>query len=81
MHIKLPEHIDEKAIEKLITALAKRIADGLVVSMEACNLQPTTRAARLAAEAAVCVLLAHEIGQEVNSNPEAVPETPAGAWR
>jgi len=76
MHIKLPEHIDEKAVEKLITAMARSIERRYIWQMDACNLQPTSRAARLAAEAAVCVLLAHEIGQEVNSDLAGVPETP-----
>ena len=75
MHIKLPKHIDEKAVEKLVWDLANRIYSQMQTSMESCNLQPTTRAARLAA-AAVCVLLAHEIGQEVNSDLAGAPETP-----
>jgi hypothetical protein len=62
--IKLPDHIQAIAIESLILALSLRI-QGTVVEIDACNLQPTSRASRLAAEAAVCVLLAHEIGQEV----------------
>ena len=65
MYIKLPKHIEAAQVENLVTALAKAIQDWLTDSMEACNLQPTSRAARLAAEAAVCVLIAHEIGQEV----------------
>jgi len=64
MHIKLPDHILAADVEKLIEALALRI-QGTTVELEACNLQPTSRPSRLAAEAAVCVLLAHEIGQEV----------------
>ncbi len=75
MYIKLPDHIRASAIEVLVTALAKVIQDGVPDAMDSCELQPTRRAARLAAEAAVCVLLAHEIGQEVNSDPVAVPET------
>jgi len=78
MHIKLPKHIDEQAVEKLIRDLANRIYANMQTSLEGCNLQPTTRAAKLAAEAAVCVLLAHEIGQEVNSDLAGVPETPVG---
>jgi hypothetical protein len=78
MHIKLPKHIDEKAVEDLINDLANRIYANMKTFMEGCNLQPTTRAAKLAAEAAVCVLLAHEIGQEVNSDLAGVPETPVG---
>jgi len=78
MYIKLPEHIDEQAVEKLITAMARSIERRYIFQMDACNLLPTSRAARLAAEAAVCVLLAHEIGLEENADPNPVPETPVG---
>ncbi len=74
MRIKLPNHIKQQAVENLIEALAKTIEFGSF-EMDQCELQPTSRAARLAAEAAVCVLLAHEIGQEINSDLEAVLET------
>jgi len=78
MHIKLPNHIRAAAVEALVTALAKTIQGGLPNAMDSCELQPTRRAARLAAEAAVCVLLAHEIGQEVNFDLAVVPETAVG---
>jgi len=70
MHIKLPDHITESNIEKLISSIAASLFYGNTEepvgwALDACDLQPTTRAAHLAAEAAVCVLLAHEIGQEV----------------
>jgi hypothetical protein len=78
MYIKLPSHIQESDVEKLIDRLDFLIRELMDEELDACNLQPTTRAARLAAEAAVCVLLAHEIGQEIgqeNSNPTPVLET------
>jgi len=63
MYIKLPNHIEDRKVEWLVTSLERWLLT--VSEVEAYNLHPTTRAARLAAEAAVCVLLAHEIGQEV----------------
>lgn len=63
MYIKLPDYIQEKDIGNLVKALADRIA-GTVVELDACNLQPTRRAVLLAAEAAVCVLIGHELPQE-----------------
>jgi len=72
MHIKLPDHVDAAAVEKLIAVLAytlrgEAIDGSVAVYLDACNLQPTSRAALLAAEAAVAVLVAHEIGQEVGT--------------
>lgn len=63
----LPEHIDEADVENLVSILHERIMDDpeLRDAFEACNLQPTNRAASLAAMSAVNVLLAHELGQEV----------------
>jgi hypothetical protein len=63
----LPEHIAPEAVEALIGTLADTLAmdPGIVDALEACHLQPTSRANWLAAQAAVIVLVMHEIGQEV----------------
>jgi len=63
----LPEPMNERAVENLVVILHERIMDDpeLRDALEACNLQPTYRAATLAAMCAVNVILAHELGQEV----------------
>ncbi len=63
----LPEHIAPGDVENLIDALAEDLAHDPVIrdALEACHLQPTSRANWLAAQAAVIVLVMHEIGQEV----------------
>lgn len=70
----LPEHVKEEAVEELIDELANYLlqAPGLKPALEACELQPTTRAAGLAARAAVLVLVAHELGQTVASGESAL---------
>jgi len=67
MHIKLPDHVPAEAAEKLITVLAytlrgEAINGSVDVYMDACHLKPTSRAAVLAAEAAVAVLVGQEAG-------------------
>ena len=76
---ELPGHIDEADLEILIHHVALMLAYDTLVSdpseeppsltklYDACNLQPTSRAAYLAAHNAVLTLLAHEIGQEVGT--------------
>lgn len=68
----LPKQIDAEAVEILIFAIEEALSDSPSIkdALEACELQPTTRANWLAASAAVHVLLAHEIGQEVGSEGE-----------
>ena len=63
----LPGHIDEADVENLVAILHERIMDDpeLRDALKACNVQPTNRAATLAAMSAVNVILAHELGQEV----------------
>lgn len=63
----LPAHIDPADVENLVATLAAALADDPVIrdALEACNLQPTSRAGWLASQAAVIVLVMHEIGQEV----------------
>lgn len=63
----LPEHIAPGDVENLIDALAEALAHDPVIAdaLEACHLQPTSRANWLAAQAAAIVLVMHEIGQEV----------------
>jgi hypothetical protein len=63
----LPERIDAAAVDNLIDAIQDQLRDnpGIQDALDACNLQPTRRAAWLAASSAVLVLLAHEFGQEV----------------
>lgn len=63
-------YLDERTLK--IHNLTECLADMLMNSsgpqlrfLEALDLQPTTGAARLAAQAAVSVLLAHELGQTV----------------
>lgn len=65
----LPEHIEEHAVETLVSVIHERIMDDPEIkdALEACNMQPTNRAATLAAMSAVNALLAHEIGQELAS--------------
>lgn len=67
--INLPAHIEQKAVDDLTATIAGVLAYEsdvpITLAYDACNLQPTSRAAMLAAQAAVAVLLAHEIGQEL----------------
>ncbi len=72
--VELPEHIDPDNIERLTEVIADKILQDAVVlqALDLCNLDPTTRAARLAAHAAVIVLLAHELGQEVAADFESI---------
>jgi len=70
----LPEHVERPAADQLVAVIAEVLVyAGRVPITEAydlCNLQPTTRAAILAAQAAVAVLIAHEIGQGVGDGAE-----------
>ncbi len=68
----LPEHVSEEAVEALIDKLADYLLAlrSLRPMLEACGLQPTTRAAGLAARAAVLVLVAHELGQTVREDSD-----------
>jgi len=63
----LPEHIDAARVINLIDTIESQLSESPIIrdALEACELQPTTRPTWLAASAAVHVLLAHEIGQEV----------------
>lgn len=65
----LPEHVKPKAAEHLIDEIADEFLNpstsDLQDALEACGLQPTTRAAGMAARTAATVLLAHELGQTV----------------
>jgi len=70
MNIKLPDYVQAKYVDQLIEALAIRI-QGAVIELDACELQPTSRAAHNAAMAAVLVLVTHEIGQEVGNDADA----------
>lgn len=65
----IPQHIDPIDVENLAATLAVLITEDpeMAGALEICNLQPTSRAAHLAANAAVNVLLAHEIGQEAGN--------------
>lgn len=67
--INLPEHIDPVDLENLISTLAAVITEDqdLREALDICNLDPTPRAVMLASEAAINVILAHEIGQEVGN--------------
>jgi len=68
----LPEHLNRQALENLTLTITELLMYGVnvpvTVGYDASNLQPTSRAAWLAANAAVSVLLAHEIGQEVGDH-------------
>jgi len=63
----LPNSVQKEAVDLLIGQLARLLAWDMEISLclERCGLQPTERAAVLAATAAVSVLFAHEVGQEV----------------
>lgn len=67
----LPGTITTQADQRALEDLERELADAIMLDveifkrLEKCNLQPTTRAAALAARAAVLVLIAHDIGQEV----------------
>lgn len=62
---------DQRALERALEDLTNEISEALLLDAEIwkhyekCELQPTHRACALAARAAVSVLLAHDIGQEV----------------
>lgn len=58
---------EQRALEDLERELADAIMLDVEIfkRLEKCNLQPTTRAAALAARSAILVLIAHNIGQEV----------------
>jgi len=70
----LPDHIDSWDLENLISTIEEQLEDSPLIrdALNACNLQPTTRANWLAAASAVNVLLAHEIGQEVAADSAAI---------
>ncbi len=72
MYSILPEHISQASVVVLAAVICERILCDPEVkdALEACELQPTSRAASLAAMSAVNVLLAHEIGQEVAADME-----------
>jgi len=55
------------AIDTLRATIQEQLLTSPVITdaLEACDLQPTTRAAWLAADSALNVILAHELGQEV----------------
>src|SRR5579859_1444317 len=74
----LPAHIDAADVENLISTIEEALEDDPVIrdALNACNLQPTSRANWLAATSAVNLLLAHEIGQEVARDEE--PEETEG---
>ena len=63
----LTSHIDLVAIHQLVHTIANKILHDprIEFRLDACELQPTTRVASLAATAAVSVILAHEIGQDI----------------
>ena len=67
--IVLPDNVNRAAADQLVAVIAAALMyAGNVPITEAydnCGLQPTTRAAILAAQVALSVLIAHEIGQEV----------------
>jgi len=74
----LPDHIDSWDVENLISTIEEQLEDSPVIrdALEACSLQPTTRACWLAANSAVLVLLAHEIGQEVAADSAKINDEP-----
>lgn len=63
----VPEHIEATQVNNLISTLADQIYDGPFINdaLLACGIEPTSRACWLAAAAAVHVLLAEEVGQQV----------------
>jgi hypothetical protein len=63
----LPLDVTRKQADRLIGRLARLMAyDAEIGSyLEECHLEPSPRAATLAAAAAVTVLFAHEAGQEI----------------
>ena len=70
------DYFDGQASRRRIKELIETIAEELLSNpavkdaLTACDLQPTTRAAGLAAASAVNVILAHELGQEVAADME-----------
>jgi len=68
-----PEHIKDEKIQALIEVLEDALVDNPAIqdALNACDLEPTTRARWWAAVSAVSVLLAHECGQEVARNDAA----------
>lgn len=69
----LPEQCGADDVDVLIEVITDRVLQDPMIgdALDRCDLQPTTRAARLAAHAAVIVLLAHERGQQVARDVEA----------
>lgn len=67
----LSDHIDREDVDNLVVTIEAMIEDSPEIRdalLEIFNLQPTSRVATPAlAAAAVAVLIAHEIGQEVGS--------------
>jgi hypothetical protein len=67
--IQLPLRINQDDVDSLTHAVAEFLQYGVNRNVtrwyDECEMQPTSRAAWLAASAAVAVLLVHEIGQEV----------------
>jgi len=70
----LPDHIDAWDVENLISTIEEQLEVSPLIqdALNKCNLQPTMRACWLAANSAVLVLLAHEIGQEVAADSAAI---------
>ena len=73
----------QREIDNLIATIAEQLDASPIVTdaLMACGLEPTSRAFWLAADSAVNVLLAHDIGQTVGEgeSPEAADETKAPA--
>lgn len=68
----LPTHVSQDAYVALVETIAGAlIYEGnplITDALDACNLQPTSRAAILAASATAAVLVAHEVGQEIGDD-------------
>src|SRR3990167_8452782 len=74
----LPIDPRSRAIGELVAVLARRFQESptLTQALEAADLQPTETAAHLAAQAAIAVLLAHDLGQTtVKRTPKAQAPT------
>lgn len=69
LNFTLPARVSQEAYQALVETISGALAyegDAIITdALNKANLQPTSRAVILAAQAAVSVLLAHEIGQEV----------------
>lgn len=72
----LPASINREHLEDLVDTLADVwfLSDRAMAAFDACNLQPTSRATRLATRCAVIAILAHELGTEVNEPDEPMDE-------